>query len=232
MSSTRFPGKVLERIGGLSCIELMYRRVALSKTVDRVVIVTSLDPSDDVFCDELKCLGLEFYRGDLDDVLGRFFRAACNYDCETVVRLTGDCPLVDPEIIDQVIALRLQTGAEYASNVSPPTFPDGMDVEVFSIEALSKAHANAKCPKDREHVTLWMRKEEANLSSANLSSDIDYSKYRLTIDYEQDLQMLRALVGYLEIAVTVASLRDIVDVLNQHNELGDMNKFVRNEALL
>ncbi len=231
MSSSRFPGKVLEPLAGLPSIVYLARRAEKALLIDGLAVATSTDPSDDPLAGALLAHGVPFFRGDLHDVLGRFGAAAAATNADEVVRLTGDCPLIDPGIVDSVIQLRRDTGADYASNVDPPTFPDGLDCEVFTRNALDLALASARLPSEREHVTLWMRSEAAALRRNNLSGLIDASALRLTVDYPDDLQVVRELVDSMPAAQSF-DYYDLLRALAARRHLLDSNRHRRNEALL
>ena len=230
MSSKRFPRKVLENLAGVPMIVFMARRAARATLVDEVVVVTSTDPSDDDLATTVRAAGFPVFRGDLDDVLQRFVDAAAAHPADEVIRLTGDCPLIDPAVIDAVIDCRRQAGADYASNVDPPTFPDGLDVECFTRQALERAHALALKPSEREHVTLWMRSDDAALKRANLLAPADLSAVRLTVDYVDDLAVVRALVASLT-HVPEFDLYDILRSLARAPALASVNAHARNEGL-
>ena len=135
------------------------------RRLDGVVVVTSDDPSDDPLADATEVAGVATFRGDLNDVLKRYADAAEVFPADEIVRLTGDCPLIDAAIIDSVVDARRSTGADYASNVDPPTYPDGFDTECFTRAALDRAHHQSQQIEEREHVTIWMRSESADLRS-------------------------------------------------------------------
>lgn len=231
MSSSRFPGKVLADLGGQPMIVHMLARVASARLVDETVVLTSTDPSDDPLARALADRGQACHRGALDDVLGRFGSAAAAHPGDVYVRLTGDCPLIDPAVIDQVLALRAATGAEYCSNVAPPTYPDGLDVECFTAHALQRALAAADRPALREHVTLWMRDAAAGLSCANLAAPVDASHLRLTVDYPDDLAVVRQIVAAEQAAPSPFDFFDLLRVLDRDPDLRARNPHSRNEGL-
>lgn len=231
MSSTRLPGKVLAPIGGAPAILFMVDRVRRAKRLDEVVVVTSIDPSDDPLAAAVEAAGVACFRGALDDVLSRYAAAAEAHDADVVVRLTGDCPLADPGIVDRVAGLLLDGDCDYASNIDPPSFADGLDVECFARDALVRADREAKSPAEREHVTLWMRSEAAGLRRRNLTSLVDSSDLRLTIDYPDDLVLVRALVDLFGDAAGGIDHYDILRCLDQHRDLLGTNRHQRNEGL-
>ncbi len=230
MSSTRFPGKVLEHIENRPAIVYMAKRVMRARRVDSLTVVTSTDPSDDQLEETLRAHSVGVFRGDLRDVLARFGAAAEATCAEEIVRLTGDCPLVDPDIVDAVIQLRRDRVVDYASNVDPPSFPDGLDCEVFTRNALQRALRETTAGPDREHVTLWMRRETSGLSRANLRSMFDASALRLTVDYRDDLAVVRALAAALP-ADGAFDYYDVLRALNARQDLLYSNRHARNEAL-
>lgn len=230
MSSSRFSGKVLAPLLGRPLIMHMVERVRRASLLDDVVVLTSTDFSDDVLVSALVQARIPVFRGDLDDVLKRFGEAATFFGATEIVRLTGDCPLIDPAVIDGVIAARRANRADYASNIDPPSFPDGLDVECFTRDALDRACAAAMRPSKREHVTLWMRGESAGLHRVNLPAPVDCSALRLTVDYPDDLKAIRALAEELASPLT-ADLYDVLRVVAQRPEILKYNRHDRNEGL-
>ena len=153
MGSTRFPNKVMRTICGTPMIGLLMARLKNSQLVDQIILATSEDPRNDPLAKYVRDLEYTVFRGSEDDVLDRYYRAAKEAKADLVVRITGDCPLIDPVIVDEVIAKFLDSGVDYASNINPPTFPDGLDSEIFTFKALETAMCQAKSPEQREHVT-------------------------------------------------------------------------------
>jgi spore coat polysaccharide biosynthesis protein SpsF len=231
MSSSRFPAKVLEPVGGLPMIVYMARRAQLASTVDSVAIVTSVDASDDALVAAAESATLPVFRGSLDDVLARFAEAAMAFDAREIVRLTGDCPLIDPAVIDAVVSARRRNGVDYASNVDPPMFPDGLDVECFTRATLERAHREARLPSQREHVTLWMRSDPSPVTRANVAAIANLSHLRLTVDYPDDLEVVRRIVSQAPKG-TVPDLFDILRILSARPETMTLNPHARNEGLL
>jgi spore coat polysaccharide biosynthesis protein SpsF len=210
-------------------IVFMVDRVRAATRVDDVVVVTSEHPSDDALCANLDQYGIPSFRGDLDDVLARFMRAAERYPARNVLRLTGDCPLVDPRVIDEVVATHIREGGDYTSNIDPPTYPDGLDVECFTTAVLRRAFDEAATPPEREHVTLWMRSENAGLRRYNVKAIADLSHLRLTVDYPDDLVAVRRVV---ECCGPKCDLFDILRCLSDAPEITALNRHARNEGLL
>lgn len=230
MSSSRFPGKVLLPLDGVPMIVYMARRARKARLLDDVVVVTSTDASDDGLANALIEARVPVFRGHLEDVLQRYADAAQAFDPQEIVRLTGDCPLIDPDLIDAVVRLHRSARADYASNVDPATYPDGLDVECFTRELLGRACAEASHTSHREHVTLWMREVESACSRANLQALSDFSDLRLTVDYPDDLEVVRELVRVLP-ADGQFDLFDILREMSRDAVFRDMNRHTRNEGL-
>lgn len=199
MSSSRMPGKVLEDLDGLPLIVFMARRVQRARSVDQLIVATSTDASDDPLANVLERHGIECFRGDLADVLDRFCQAARGARADYVVRLTGDCPLMDADLVDSALAELASGRYDYVSNVEPPTHPDGISVEAFTMAALETAWKSARLASEREHVTPWMRKKENGLRSRNLPGFFDLAEMRWTVDYPDDLRYVRALVAAMKV---------------------------------
>lgn len=195
MGSKRLPGKVLAPIGGRPMIALLLERLARAARVDGIVLATSVLPRDNELARAITTLGYPVIRGSETDVLDRYHRAAQQIAADIVVRITGDCPVVDPAIVDDLIELRERQAVDYASNIAPPSFPDGLDVEVFTAKALHQACVEATTARDREHVTPYLR-ESGKFTAANLAADADHSGERWTVDGPEDLEVIRHIFGH------------------------------------
>ena len=223
MSSNRFPGKVLESLGGLPMIVFMAARVRRAATLEEVSVVTSVDPTDDALAVVLEKHGIPCFRGDLHDVLSRFSAAATAHQATEIVRLTGDCPLADPAVIDSIVRARREANADYASNIEPRTYPDGLDVECFTRAALERAAQEARDPPEREHVTPWMRATGSGLKRVGVSTIVDGSRLRLTVDYPADLAAIRRLLALVDRAPDAFDMFDMLRCLAEHPEIIEMN---------
>ncbi|MFC5405007.1 cytidylyltransferase domain-containing protein [Cohnella soli] len=233
MGSTRLPGKVLRRLDGLSIVELICERLKNCETIDRIVVATSRSEKDDPLAEELKRIGIPCYRGDESDVLDRYFQAASVERADIVVRITGDCPLIDPEVVDTVVrTLKESPALAYVSNFAPPTFPDGLDAEAMTFAALSRMWQEARSAFDREHVTPYLRANPEWFPQVNIASDIDYSGYRWTLDEERDFAFLHAFVASakaLGIDPRLAGLESWLHVAENEPRLSQINEgIVRN----
>ena len=197
-TSTRLPGKVLMPLLGVPSIVFMVERVRRAQLLDHVVVATSADASDDILADVLASAGIDCFRGSLHDVLDRFLGAARRARADHIVRLTGDCPLMDFDLIDHALGLLGAGSADYVSNVDPPTYPDGLDVEAFSVEALALAHRQATETGEREHVTPFIRQHKERFRALGWQGLTDLSALRWTVDHQDDLDHVRFLLDRLD----------------------------------
>ncbi len=190
-SSTRFPGKVLAPLLGEPMILRQIERLRHSRRIDTLVVATSVDPSDDALVEVLESAGVEVRRGPLDDVVARFGLVVSEFVPDTIVRLTADCPLADPAVIDQVIDNHLASGNDYTSNTLPPTFPDGLDVECISAEAFQRLTKLPLTQREREHVTMGIYGRPEQFTRNTVRQDPDLSELRWTVDVPDDLEFVR-----------------------------------------
>jgi spore coat polysaccharide biosynthesis protein SpsF (cytidylyltransferase family) len=216
-ASTRFPNKVLHQIGGRPLIEIMMDRLRRSKLLDTFVVATTGSPQDDGIAEFCMRAGVACVRGSERDVLDRYYRAAVQIQSDVIVRLTADCPLIDPDVIDHVVQAYLDGNGRYdyvANNVPPPgTYPDGMDVEVFSMAALRRAWLEAGKPSEREHVTFYFWKNPGLFSLHQVQQTQNQGAVRLTVDYPEDLPVVEALLAHFKKAGVSGNLSDITDFL-------------------
>ena len=190
MGSTRLPGKVMKQINGFPMIELLLNRLAKSKRVDQIVVATSTAAINQPLVDYVNMLGFSCEQGSENDVLDRYVMAAKKHDADVVVRITGDCPLVDPVLVDECVAAFIDQGVDYLSNIEPPTYPDGLDVEVMKFCALKKAHEDSQDPFDHEHVTPYIRKSSNFVKGTKNWLD-DLSRLRWTVDDPEDFEVIK-----------------------------------------
>jgi spore coat polysaccharide biosynthesis protein SpsF (cytidylyltransferase family) len=232
MSSSRFPGKVLKPLLEQPMLLRQIERVRRCALIDDLVVATSAEASDQPLADACAAHGVKIARGSLDDVLDRFITAAQPFAPEAVVRLTGDCPLADPAVIDAVVA-RYRTGAfDYVSNVEPATYPDGLDVEVVRMSALERAHRDARLPSEREHVTPYVRNHPEIFPRANVARATDLSHLRWTVDEPADLVFVEAIYRALYPRNPAFSTQDILELLDRTPDLADINAgFERNAGM-
>lgn len=218
-SSTRFPRKVLQPLFGKAMILRQIERIALSRKIDRLVVATSTDSSDDELVELLISQGIEVRRGPLDDVVGRFSLVNNELHPDHIVRLTADCPLTDPQVIDLVIDEHLFYGSDYTSNVLSPTFPDGLDAEVFTAAAFTRLTGSDLSTSEREHVTLGMYSRPEVYSTHNTSQPIDRSEHRWTVDVPEDLVFAETVYTHLYQAEPGFGQDEILELLVKNPEL-------------
>lgn len=193
MSSSRLPGKVLKPVVGAPMILRQIERVRRARRIDQLVVATSDQASDEPLAEVLQRAGVELFRGPLDDVLGRFLGALEAFPADHVVRLTADCPLADPGLIDAAIDRHLATGADYTANrVASAGYPKGQDVEVITAQALRRAGAEAATPQEHEHVTWGVWNHPDRYRIARLEPPVDEGEVRWTVDRPDDLEFVRA----------------------------------------
>ncbi len=231
MSSSRLPGKVLKKVLGRPLLSLQLERIKRAKKIDEIILATSTDPSDQPLEDLGKQEGVKVFRGSLADVLDRFYQASQTVKADHVVRLTGDCPLADPSLIDAVIQFHVDGKFEYTSNVLKPTYPDGLDIEVMKMSVLKEAWQNAKLPSEREHVTPYCYKGEGRYRLGSYQGEKDFSSHRWTVDQEEDFKLVSQIFTDLYPISSTFNFKDVLAYLELKPELSSMNsKIVRNEG--
>ncbi len=232
MSSSRLPGKVLKPILGQPMILRQIERIRRARRMDRLVIATSTDASDDTLVEACEAQGVECARGSLDDVLDRYYQVARAYGPEHVVRLTGDCPLLDPDVMDETIALHLAGRFDYTSNaLDPLTFPSGLDVEVLRFDCLERTWREARLPSEREHVTSYFYNHPELFRLGSYHGERDLAHLRWTVDEPEDLEFVRRVYAALYPANPSFRLRDVVALLEREPGLASVNSGVeRNEG--
>jgi spore coat polysaccharide biosynthesis protein SpsF len=232
VSSTRLPGKVLAPILGEPMIARQVERIRRASRIDDLVIATSSDRSDDPLAAWAEAEGLTVYRGSLDDVLARFVGVIAVHSPDTVVRLTADCPLASPSVIDAVIDHFTASDVDYCSNTLTPTFPDGLDVEVVRARVLTEVAEISTDPAEREHVTLGVYRRPERFSVANYAGDRDLSSLRWTVDTADDLAFVTRVYEALYKTNPGFDTVDILDLIERTPSLGrTTDDGMRNAAL-
>jgi len=228
MGSTRLPGKVLKTLGDRAMLGLQIERVSKAKHIESIIVATTTESSDDVieyFCNDN---GIKCFRGSESDVLSRYYKCSKDNNLETIVRLTADCPLIDPIVIDNVVDLYFKSNVDYAANTVPPEtsrWPDGSDVEVFSFKSLKRAYNEASANDDREHVTFFFWKNKENgFKTAQLGNSIDYSKYRFTVDYPEDFEVMQFLFSEIQARGSFCHVNEIISILDENPEIMRINE--------
>ena len=235
MGSTRLPGKILKLASGKTLLEHLISRLRRADSIDKIIIATTNSENDEAVCRLAKKIGVSCFRGSESDVLDRYYQAAKEFKADVVVRITGDCPLIDPDIVDRVVTqyLKFVDEFDYVSNVRPPTYPDGMDVEVFSIKTLETFWKKAGLQSEREHVTAYLTDHMRDFRVMNVTSEQDHSNLRLTVDNPEDLKLVRCIIRALFAEKKYFDLKDILSFLKTRTDLSLINSHIkRNEGLL
>ncbi len=233
MGSMRLPGKMLMPIvDDKVALELMLERVSRAKTLDRIVVATTTSSIDDRIVYLCERLGYEHFRGSEDDVLDRYYRTVLAFGpAQAIVRLTGDCPLHDPAVIDEVVNCFLDSEYEYVSNINPPTYPNGLDVEVLSFSVLERVWREAKLEFEREHVTVYVRNHLDIFKVSNVQYKRDLSDKRWTLDYREDYEFIKHTYKELYKKNPLFGTEEILDLLAKHPELEEINRHIhRNDG--
>ena len=234
-NSTRLPNKVLMKIQDTTLLQIHIDRIKQAKNVDEVIIATTINKGDDVIADLANDLNVEVYRGSENDVLDRFYQAVKEKKPDFIVRLTSDCPLIDPQLLDDMIVSAKQRGLDYYSNVLEERYPDGQDVEVFTYKALETTWKNAELKSDREHVTPFIRNNSSFNGGSLFKSDNhklkeDYSMVRLTVDEAKDFKVMELIIGNLGIDKT---WKIYADYYLENEDIKKINSsIIRNEGYL
>lgn len=233
IGSTRLPEKILKTINGETLLEIHLKRILQSQLITKLKVATTIEPDAEKIVAVAGKLGIEVYKGSINNVLDRFYQTALPERPDWVVRLTSDCPLIDPVEIDRVIQHALDNDLDYVSNALEPTYPDGLDTEVFKFTALEKAFKEAKLTSELEHVTPYIWKNSSYKGGTIFTSDCvmnenDFSAIRLTVDELEDFLVIEKLV---QILGTEKSWMDYVRAIEEHPEIKNLNAhFQRNEG--
>ncbi len=228
-NSSRLPGKVTADIAGRTMIEFQIERLKRCKYVDEIFIATTCNKEDDVLERISQSSNIRIVRGSEHDVLRRFREVCFKSNADIFIRITGDCPLIDPLLIDKAINIFKERKPDYLSNISPPTFPDGQDIEIFTRELLIETESSCNNESEREHVTPWMRHTN-KYRKYNIKNDIDYSDMRWTVDEPEDLKVIRLIVKEFK-GLSTFSWNEIIDLYEEKPHIFEANKiFQRNEG--
>lgn len=233
MGSTRLPGKILKEINGKSLLEYQIERIQRSKMIDDIVIATTNKEAEDPIIRLCMRLGISYFQGSEDNVLKRYYEAAMLNKADTIVRLTSDCPLIDPVIIDDVIKYYIlnRNSIDYCSNTIERTYPRGLDVEVFSFVALEAAFHNAVLSRDIEHVTSYIYTNPNLFRVAGITNDIDLSQYRWTVDTIEDFELITNILGSLYPLNNEFLLKDVLNLLNGNTQWNNININIEQKKL-
>jgi len=225
---------MMRKVVGKSLIEHVFERLSNSSLIDKIILATTDKDIDDCLSDLIINLGYDVYRGSENDVLGRYYHASLAYEPRGIVRITGDCPLIDPVVVDQVIDYYLHNNYDYVSNTNPPTYPDGLDTEIFSFSALDKAHSESVLKSEREHVVPYIVNNADIFKIGNIvNPKHNLSDMRWTVDTYKDLRLIKKIFEKLYKSNDIFYMEDIVDLIINNPKLSEINQGIkRNEGYL
>lgn len=233
MSSKRLPGKVLLDIGGQPMLVRVVERTRRATLVDQVVVATTLEPADDAIQRLCEARGYPYFRGSLLDVLDRYYQAALTFRAEVIVRITADCPLIDPAVVDHTLREFFASGVDFAANRLPPpwkrTYPIGLDTEVCTFAALERAWREAHLPRHREHVMPYLYEEEGRFRTLLVNHDPDYGHLRWTVDTAEDLELVRRIYAHFNGRDDFSWL-EVLALIQQYPELTQINAHVQHKT--
>jgi len=231
MGSSRLPGKVMKKIDDKFLLDYVLDQLKSSKRIEKIFVATTTLPMDDLICEHLSSKDITFFRGSPDDVLDRYFQCAKNFSIDTIVRITADNPLIDPNIVDLVINKYNNTKCDYGTNCLPRTFPYGTEVEIFSFKKLHQVWLNAKKPSEREHVTPYFYNHPELFKIINLENSKNISNLRWTIDRENDLKLFQTIISKINHRPIL--LNDILTLYSKEPKLFEQNKpIIQNEGYI
>lgn len=233
MGSTRLPGKVLKKVKNRMLLEYQLERIHQSQLLDDIVIATTKKEKDKMIVDFCNDRDIHVFQGSEDNVLERYFHAAKEYGADVIVRLTSDCPLIDPELIDEAIRLYLESknNVDYASNTLVRSYPRGLDIEVFSFKALKQSYQQAILESEKEHVTPYIYNHPEKFKFVNLESLEDYSFHRWTVDTEEDFELVKRIIKETYPHTKDIKWKDIIKIMEQNPSWIEINAHVEQKKL-
>lgn len=230
IESKRFPQKVISSIAGKPMIWHIINRLKHVKSSNQIILLTTKKTSDKILVKLAEKNNILFFTGPINDVLKRYYLCANQFSADPIVRITGDCPLVDFSLIDQIIKFYQSHDYDYVSNTIKPTYPDGLDVEVFSFKTLEKMYKLATKKSDREHVTSFIIQNKSKFKIFNFKNKKDLSKFRLTVDEKNDLKLIRKIYSYMK-PNTIFSSKAVYSFLKKNPDLLEINlNIIRNDG--
>lgn len=233
IGSTRLPGKILKTVNGKTLLEYQIERVKKAKGIDQIIIATTIKESEQPIVELCERLGIEYYRGSEENVLSRYYETAQKFRADVIVRLTSDCPIIDPVVIDKVIKEYLDNEPlyDYVSNTLERTYPRGLDTEVFSFEALKKAFREAVLPRDKEHVTAYFYTNPHLFNLRGIKNEINYGSFRWTVDTMEDFKLIDLILSELYDPSKLFLLDDVLTLLRKHPEWNMINAHIEQKKL-
>lgn len=225
MTSKRFPGKVMADCIGITMLERLVRRLRSVSNIDEIVIATTTNTEDNILVELASKLGVKFFRGSEENVFDRVIQAAMFVEADTVVEITGDCPLIDPVLIEQMVEIFRYNSVDYLSNCEMPSYPAGMEIQVVSLKALIKSYGMTELALDREHVTLHIRKHPEVFSQMHLIAPLGlrFPELSVTLDEFADLEVITSVIENLEASNPLFGCQEIVHFLHKNKHIAKLN---------
>ncbi len=233
MTSTRLPGKVLKTVLGKPLLEYQIERVKRSNFINEIVIATTTNESDDLIVELCKKIEIKYYRGSEEDVLSRYYEAAMENHSDIIIRLTSDCPIIDTNVMDQVIQnyIEYQDQYDYVSNTLIRSYPRGMDTEAFSFKTLEQAYKNANKSYEREHVTPYIYQHPELFRIKTIKNKTDYSQHRWTVDTPEDFELIKRIIEALYPINPTFTMNNIIELLNKNLDWIKINAHIEQKKI-
>tara|TARA_B110000495_G_scaffold189490_1_gene190605 strand:- start:157 stop:924 length:768 start_codon:yes stop_codon:yes gene_type:complete len=230
--SVRLPNKVLALIDGKSLIWHIIERLKSCEKVEQIILATSSREEDKKLIQIANDCNILSFVGDENDVLSRFYQAALKFNADPIIRITGDCPLVDPFLVDKILEFYLENNYDFVSNTIIPTYPDGLDIEIFSLKSLTKSFNEAKLKSEKEHVTPYIWKNPKIFQLFNYKNKEDLSNHRWTVDEQLDLELIREIYSNFKPKI-IFSFKDVIEMAKLNPQIFKINENIkRNEGYL
>lgn len=223
MGSTRLPGKVLIKIMNKPVLAYLINQLKFSKTIEDIVIATTTDTEDDIIEKFAKTNKIKIFRGNEKNVLDRYYHCAKKFNFNSIIRITSDCPLIDPNILDNIVKIFQKDKYDYVSNAIHRSYPFGTEVEVFSFKELENTWRNAQSEIDKEHVTPYMRRNSKNIKNVELKTNLTYLRW--TLDFPEDLEMIKEIIS--EIKKEPILLEDILELVKRKPNILKINEKIK-----
>lgn len=231
MSSTRLPGKILKKINGNVILDYVIDRLRFCKRLDNIVLATTTSKKDDILEQYSVKKSIDYFRGSEEDVLSRYYYAVKKFKADIIVRITSDCPLIDPEIVDEVIKKHIEGSSDYTANIIKRTFPRGLDVEVFNFDVLEADFKNANKKHQREHVTPYIKEhpEKFKLKNIEAKGRIKRPDIRIAVDTVEDFKLIKKIIQYFN--NLNFKTEEIIDFLDRNPDILEINKNIKQKSV-
>ena len=233
MSSSRLPGKVMLPLNNIPSIHYLINRISCVKNVDNIIVATTNNTNDDILVNYLKKNKIKYFRGSESNVLERVLKTAIKFNVKNIVQITGDCPLIDPRLVSQTVNTYISNNADYVSNSTIRTYPDGMDIAIFSTKSLKEVSLLTQNKNDLEHVTLYYKKNFKKYKTINIMAPSEHHlpDLGLTLDEISDYKLISKIVKKLHSNKSIFSLDDILKFLNKNKSMRSINKKVKRKKV-